>query len=135
MDSERSRRSTQYLSSSIWRASAWTWPAMIFIRRCACCWVSGVMCGSNRVPPYPMSTRDLRQPLAPHRLEVVAASTMPAMKVFLIVLGAFLFLIGGACAAGGAVALAVVGTDGWVQSGTDEVDVRGAALVSGTEEI
>jgi hypothetical protein len=57
------------------------------------------------------------------------------VKLFLIILGAFLFLIGGACTAGGAVALAVVGTDGWVQSGTDEVDVRGAALVSGTEEI
>jgi hypothetical protein len=60
---------------------------------------------------------------------------MRAVKIFLIILGAFLFLIGGACTVAGAVSLAVVGTDGWVQSGTDEVDVRGAALVSGTEEI
>lgn len=56
------------------------------------------------------------------------------MKIFLIILGAFLVLLGAACTAGGTAAVVIPGRDGWIQSGTDSVDVRGTALVSGTEE-
>jgi hypothetical protein len=57
------------------------------------------------------------------------------MKIFIIILGAFLVLLGGGCTLGGIGTLVVVGNDGWIQSGVDQVDVRGEALVSGTEEI
>jgi hypothetical protein len=57
------------------------------------------------------------------------------MKIFLIILGAFLTLLGVGCTVGGIGTLVVVGNDGWIQSGTDQVDVQGAALVTGTEEI
>ena len=57
------------------------------------------------------------------------------MKVFIIVLGVILALIGGACMAGGAALGAAVGTDGWIESDEGQLDTQTRALVSEVADI
>lgn len=57
------------------------------------------------------------------------------MKIFLIVLGVCLALLGGACTAGGSALLIVAGGDGYLETGSATVSVDSPAIVSDRDQL
>lgn len=57
------------------------------------------------------------------------------MKVFLIVVGVIIALLGGACMGGSAFVAAAVGTDGWIESDEGQLDTSTHALISEVADI
>lgn len=57
------------------------------------------------------------------------------MKVAVIIIGVIVALAGAGCTVGGAALAAVVGSDGWITSGTDRLDTPTYALTSESTEL
>jgi hypothetical protein len=57
------------------------------------------------------------------------------MRIFVIVVGAFIVLMGGACVGTSALTAVAVGTDGWIESDEGRLDTTTRALVSEVADI
>lgn len=57
------------------------------------------------------------------------------MKIALLILGAFVVLVGAGCTVGGGAVAALVGRDGWIDSGTQRLDSTGYAITTESGEL
>lgn len=69
------------------------------------------------------------------QLPIAFAQEEIAMKIVLLILGAFIVLVGAGCTAAGGALAVLAGRDGWVDSGTQRADTTGYAITSDTADL